>query len=63
MPHGALRTSAILEPDAIGFGCTFEKSLVPLRQVEAEKQEAAKSGRFIANRTIERGNEVKAFKL
>lgn len=34
-----------------------------LHQLEAEKQEAAKSGRFIANRTIERGNEVKAFKL
>lgn len=34
-----------------------------LRHIEAEKQEAAKSGRFIANRTIERGNEVKSFKL
>ncbi|MCV9941443.1 MULTISPECIES: peptide chain release factor H [unclassified Rhizobium] len=34
-----------------------------LRHIEAEKQEAAKSGRFIANRTIERGNEVKTFKL
>lgn len=34
-----------------------------LHQIEAEKQEAAKSGRFIANRTIERGNEVRAFKL
>jgi peptide chain release factor len=34
-----------------------------LRQIEAEKQEAAKSGRFVANRTIERGNEVKTFKL
>ncbi|MBB4236037.1 peptide chain release factor H [Rhizobium esperanzae] len=34
-----------------------------LRHVEAEKQEAAKSGRFVANRTIERGNEVKTFKL
>lgn len=34
-----------------------------LQDIEAEKQEAAKAGRFIANRTIERGNEVKAFKL
>ncbi|MGO7614426.1 peptide chain release factor-like protein [Rhizobium ruizarguesonis] len=34
-----------------------------LRHIEAEKQEAAKSDRFIANRTIERGNEVRAFKL
>ena len=34
-----------------------------LRHIEAEKQEAAKSHRFIANRTIERGNEVRAFKL
>ncbi|WP_064695466.1 peptide chain release factor H [Rhizobium aegyptiacum] len=34
-----------------------------LHQIEADKQEAAKSGRFIANRTIERGNEVKSFKL
>ncbi|MBB3134344.1 peptide chain release factor [Rhizobium pisi] len=34
-----------------------------LRQIEVEKQEAAKSGRFVANRTIERGNEVKTFKL
>lgn len=34
-----------------------------LHQIEVEKQEVAKSGRFIANRTIERGNEVKAFKL
>ena len=31
-----------------------------LQDIEAEKQEAAKAGRFIANRTIERGNEVKA---
>ncbi|RWX17644.1 peptide chain release factor H [Rhizobium hidalgonense] len=34
-----------------------------LYQIEVEKQEVAKSGRFIANLTIERGNEVKAFKL
>lgn len=34
-----------------------------LQDIEAEKQEAAKAGRFIANRTIERGNEVKAFRL
>jgi peptide chain release factor len=34
-----------------------------LRHLEVEKQEAAKSGRFIANRTIERGNEVRSFKL
>ncbi|ARM89625.1 peptide chain release factor H protein [Rhizobium sp. CIAT894] len=34
-----------------------------LRHIEVEKQEAAKSGRFVANRTIERGNEVKSFKL
>ncbi|QWW66845.1 peptide chain release factor H [Rhizobium sp. WYJ-E13] len=34
-----------------------------LQDIEAEKQEAAKAGRFVANRTIERGNEVKAFKL
>ncbi|MDV4160422.1 peptide chain release factor H [Rhizobium leguminosarum] len=34
-----------------------------LRHLKVEKQEAAKSGRFIANRTIERGNEVRSFKL
>ncbi|PDT02606.1 peptide chain release factor H [Rhizobium chutanense] len=34
-----------------------------LRHLEVEKQEAAKAGRFLANRTIARGNEVKTFKL
>lgn len=34
-----------------------------LHHIEAERREEAKSGRFIANRTIERGNEVKSFKL
>jgi len=34
-----------------------------LQQLEAGKAETAKTERFIANRTIERGNEIKTFRL